>query len=100
MKTSMKKAQTTLSIDKETKRRAELVAKSMHLSLSGVARILLNDFADGKIKIATVIIEKDESGFTAAERAQLDATLAEVKAGRNLEGPFTTAVDLLKALKK
>jgi len=62
------KDQTTLSIDKVTKKKAEQMAKKMHLTLSGVARILLNDFADGKIQIATVMITRDENNFTLQEK--------------------------------
>lgn len=85
----MSKDQTTLSIDKVTKHKAEQVAKKMHLTLSGVARILLNDFADGKIQIATVMVIKDE----------LDIALDDVAHGRNLEGPFDSAEDFINTLK-
>ncbi len=92
--------QTTFSIDKETKKRAEVMAKKMHLTLSGVARILLNDFADGKIKITTVVMDRDENGFTAQERQELNTTIQDLKNGKNLEGPFETAEELIKNLQK
>ena len=48
---------TTISIPKSTKARAQKVAKKYDMSVSAVARILLNDFASGRIQIATVAPE-------------------------------------------
>ena len=97
----MAKDQTTLSIDKITKRKAEQMAEKMHLSLSGVARILLNDFADGKIRIATVMMPiTDENNFTAKDRTELDTVLQEVSLGKNIEGPFNSAKEFIGSLKK
>ena len=96
----MAKNQTTLSIDKITKERAEKMAKKMHLSLSGVARILLNDFADGKIKIATVIVTRDENNFTENEQKELDIALQDLADANNLEGPFNSAEDFISSLKE
>ena len=87
----MAKDQTTLSIDKTTMQKAGEMAKKMHLSLSGVTRILLNDFADGKIQIATVMVVKDN---------ELDAALSDAAQGKNLEGPFNTAEEFINSLKK
>ena len=87
----MAKDQTTLSIDKTTMRKAGEMAKKMHLSLSGVTRILLNDFADGKIQIATVMVFKDN---------ELDVALQDAVQGKNLEGPFNTAEEFINSLKK
>ncbi len=96
----MAKDQTTLSIDKVTKKKAEKMAEKMHLSLSSVARILLNDFADGKIQIATVMITRDENLFTSKEQSDLDEVLADVAKGENLEGPFNSAEEFINSLKK
>ncbi len=96
----MAKGQTTLSIDKTTKQRAEQIAKKMHLSLSGVARILLNDFADGKIQIATVMVTRDENDFTVMEKEELDMTLQDAAQGKNLEGPFNSAEEFISSFKK
>ncbi len=93
--------QTSLSIDKETKKRANAAAKKMHLSLSGVTRILLNDFADGKIKIGTIAIAtRDENGFTSAEVKAILKAAQEAKKGINLSKPFNTMDDFLEDLKK
>ena len=96
----MAKDQTTLSIDKITKQKAEQMAKKMHLTLSGVARILLNDFADGKIQIATVMVTRDENNFTTKDKEELDMTLQDAAQGKNLEGPFNSAKDFISSLKK
>ncbi|MEK7524599.1 MAG: hypothetical protein AAB588_06255 [Patescibacteria group bacterium] len=87
----MAKDQTTLSIDKVTKQKAEQMAKKMHLSLSGVTRILLNDFADGKIQITTVMVVRDD---------ELDIAIQDLAQGKNIEGPFDSAEDFISTLKK
>ncbi len=76
------------------------MAKKMHLSLSGVARILLNDFADGKIQIATVMVLKGENNFTIREEEELDMAFQDVAQGKNLEGPFNSAKEFINSLKK
>lgn len=96
----MSKDQTTLSIDKVTKQKAEQIAKKMHLTLSGVARILLNDFADGKIQITTVMAVKDENNFTKQETEELDMALLDAAQNKNLEGPFNSAQEFISTLKK
>ncbi len=95
----MAKDQTTLSIDKLTKARAEEKANAMHLSLSGVARILLNDFADGKIKISTVMVTSDENGFSQFDKEELDRAISDFRNGKNIEGPFSNAEDFISTLK-
>jgi hypothetical protein len=40
-----------------------------------VARILLNDFADGKIQIATVMVTRDQNNFTVKEQALIDESI-------------------------
>ena len=87
----MAKDQTTLSIDKTTMQKAGEMAKKMHLSLSGVTRILLNDFADGKIQIATVMMVKDD---------ELNMALRDAAQGKNLEGPFNSAEEFVSSLKE
>ena len=48
---------TTLTIDKETREKAAKRAKADKLSVSTVARLLLRDYADGKISIGTRVQE-------------------------------------------
>jgi hypothetical protein len=47
---------TTLSIDKEIRDLAAKKAKQDKLSVSAVARMLLKDYADGKIEIGSNIV--------------------------------------------
>jgi len=95
----MSKEQTSLSIDKEIKAKAEKKAKEIHLSLSGVARILLADFADGKITIGTIVADRDEDGFSPAEsKAILDAA-REALEGKNVSKSFSSAEELIQELK-
>lgn len=54
---------TTIIIDKDTKDLASERAKKDRLSLSAVIRILLLDYADGKIKIGSRINENFNADF-------------------------------------
>jgi antitoxin component of RelBE/YafQ-DinJ toxin-antitoxin module len=97
---NMAKKQTTISIDVETKKLAEQKAKKLNLPLSGVLRILLNDFAIGKIKIGTSVSEVDENGFTKAEQKELDEAIADIKTGKNFDGPVESMEEFIKILNK
>lgn len=95
--------QITLSIDEITKEKAELAAKRLHISLSVIARILLSEFAEGKISIGAVIKnnnEKDENGFTYQEKKILLKAFKEAKKGLKLSKTFHTAKDLISDLKR
>jgi len=46
---------TTISIPKTTKAKAQKVAKKYDMTVSAVAKMLLNDFASGRIQITTFI---------------------------------------------
>ncbi|KKP36237.1 hypothetical protein A2483_01595 [Candidatus Peregrinibacteria bacterium RIFOXYC2_FULL_33_13] len=47
---------TTISIDKKIRDKAARKAQDDQLSVSAVIRILLNDYADGKIQIGTRMV--------------------------------------------
>jgi antitoxin component of RelBE/YafQ-DinJ toxin-antitoxin module len=87
---------TSLSIDKKIKEKAEKKAKELSLTLSGVTRILLNDFAEGKIRIGTIIVERDENGFSKFDQQELDKALIDTKNNKNLEGPFFSSEEFTK----
>lgn len=53
----------TISIDTATKKRATKKAKSERLTVSVITRILLNDYADGKITIGSQMAVTP-NGFT------------------------------------
>jgi hypothetical protein len=61
-----------------------------------MAKDQTNDFTDGKIKIATVIVERDENNFSPKDREELDMALRDVAQGKNLEGPFHSAEEFIK----
>lgn len=90
---------TTISIDKETKERAAERAKKDRISVSVIARILLNDYADGKISIGSRVV-LTENGYTPEfeasvlrETAELEA---EIEAGTAKS--FSTAEELMEDL--
>jgi len=63
----------TISIDKDTKKRAAKKAKRDRLTVSVITRILLNDYADGKITIGSQLAVT-ANGFTSEfEEAVLTA---------------------------
>ena len=56
---------TTISIDTATKTRASQRAKKERMNISFITRLLLNDYADGKITIGSQMTVT-ENGFTPA----------------------------------
>jgi len=87
-KTAIKtKHQTTLSIDKETKQLAAIKASQQQMSVSAVARILLRDYASGRLEIGTRI-KRDENGFTKKATAKLDKIIKDSKDPKNLSPMF------------
>lgn len=81
-------AQATLTIDADTKKRAGVRAKSQSMSVSAVARILLNDYATGKLDVGARMPERDENGFTPEAAAELREVWEDAKAGRNMSKPL------------
>jgi len=68
----------TISIDKKTKYKAAKRAKGDAIPVSTVVRILLNDYADGKIIIGSKM-SLTENGFTPAfEEAVVEASKGEI----------------------
>lgn len=51
-------AHTTLSIDKETYKKTSIKAKKDYLSVSAVATMLLNAYANGLIKIGPMMMDE------------------------------------------
>ncbi|MDX9970457.1 MAG: hypothetical protein RBS56_00940 [Candidatus Gracilibacteria bacterium] len=91
---------TSLSLDKNIKTKAEKKAKEISMTLSGVMRILLNDFAEGKIRIGTIIQDKDENGLSLSEQRELHQALKDIASGESLSGPYSSAREFLNSLKK
>lgn len=68
---------TSVIIDKETRDRAAKKAKEDKLSVSAVVRILLVDYADGRIRIGTHMVEPIE--VDESTQKLMDDTVAEWK---------------------
>jgi len=96
----MSRNQTTLSIDKETKILAEERARIQHMSVSAVARILLRDYALGRLEIGTRIVERDQNGFTPSKAKELDSALAEITVEDNLSPTFNDSQKATKWLRQ
>ena len=92
------KHQTTLSIDKETKKLAGLKAAHQQMSVSTVARILLRDYAAGKLEICSRSVERDENGFSKKAAARLDRIIEKSKDPKNLSATFENAKDAINYL--
>ncbi|QQR54723.1 hypothetical protein IPG41_06080 [Candidatus Peregrinibacteria bacterium] len=58
---------TTISIDKKTRDRAAKRAKREKISVSAIVRILLTDYAEGRIQIGTRIPMQIESSEIAVD---------------------------------
>lgn len=63
----------TISIDTATKNRASKRAKKERMNISFITRLLLNDYADGKITVGTQMAVT-ENGFTPAFEEAILAT--------------------------
>lgn len=92
--------QTTLSIDKETKELAASRAEENGMSVSVVARILLRDYATGKLDIGAISIARDENGFTKEASHKLDQVIAEISNKQNLSPTFKNSQEAISWLHK
>jgi len=73
----------TISIDKGTKNRASKRAKKDRITVSMVTRILLNDYADGKITIGSQMAVT-ENGFTPEQERDILIASDEASRGVNV----------------
>ncbi len=89
----------TISIDKTTKNRASKRAKKDRMTVSVITRILLNDYADGKISIGSQMAIT-QNGFTPEFEDMVLKAEKEALSGVNLSGPFEgkEAIEHLKKL--
>lgn len=88
---------TMLNIKTEVslKKKAQKVAKELGLSLSVVMNNYLRDF----IETEKVVFQKPLIPNTSTKKI-LDKALEDIKKGRNIEGHFENADDMIKALNK
>lgn len=71
---------TSLYLDEETKQKATKKARKDKLSFSAVVRILLMEYADGKIVIGARSVKVEEVAVDAVTQAKMDSV---VKKWRN-----------------
>lgn len=88
---------TTLSIDRTTLTQAKKQAKRDRISVSAAARILLSDYAMGKVQIGTRTIT--ENGFTPEFEEEVLKSSADAKKGKNIK-TFNSVEDFVKDLRK
>lgn len=84
----------TISIDKPTKDRAGKRAKKDRITISAITRILLNDYADGKITIGSKVVVT-ENGFT----PEFEGIVLKA-AQEDSSKPFSTANEAIAFLHK
>jgi len=94
------KIQTTLSIDKDTKKLAAKKASQQKMSVSTVARILLRDYAAGKLEIGSRSVERDENGFTKQASAKLNQLIQDSQDPKNLSPVFDNIDQAIEYLHK
>lgn len=86
----MSATQTTLSIDKSTKLLADARAKHENIPLSTIVKILLRDYAEGRLNIGAREVPRDENGFTLKQAQELEKTLQETKKLNTLSPEFSS----------
>lgn len=85
----------TISIDTKTKEKAAKRAKNDAIPVSTVVRILLNDYAEGKINIGS-IMTVTENGFSQAFEDAVIKSATDDKSSP----PFENVEDAIDYLKK
>lgn len=68
---------TTLSIQKSIHRKASKAAKKQHLSVSAVVRMLLEAYAEGKIKIGAIPSYSERVEFDALPAIDMTSKIKE-----------------------
>lgn len=70
------------------------------MSISAVARILLRDYALGRLEIGNRIPERDENGFTSLKAKELDSALAEIENESSLSPAFDNSKSAIAFFRK
>ncbi len=79
--------------DKKIKEQAQKTAEKLGLSLSAVINAQLRDFVNNQELSVSV-----EPKFNKKTERELNKILADIKAGRNLVGPFKTTKEMITSL--
>lgn len=82
-----------IKTDSVLKKKAQDLAQELGLSLS----VILNNYLKEFVKTERVVFEKPLIP-NAKTRKSLNQTLKDIKEGKNMEGPFETAEDMIRAL--
>ena len=84
-----------IKTDKNLKKDAQMLAKNFGLPLSAIVNTYLREFVREKR-----IIFSEPLMPNAKTRKILDQAIADIKQGKNLVGPFETAEEMMKSLRK
>ena len=84
-----------IKTDKILKKDAQALAKNFGLPLSAIVNIYLREFVREKR-----VVFSEPLMPNAKTRKLLDQAIADIKAGKNLAGPFESAEEMTKSLKK
>ncbi|OWK27324.1 MAG: hypothetical protein US76_03735 [Parcubacteria group bacterium GW2011_GWA2_38_13b] len=84
-----------IKTDKILKKDAQALAKNFGLPLSAIVNIYLREFVREKR-----VVFSEPLMPNAKTRKLLDQAIADIKAGKNLAGPFKSAEEMTKSLKK
>ena len=90
---------TTISIPKTTKARAQKMAQKYDMTVSAVAKMLLNNFSDGKLEIG-IRESLTENDLTPQKESEILETSKKVRAGVDVEGPFNSMSEMIESLNK
>lgn len=84
-----------IKTDKNLKKDAQRLAKNFGLPLSTVVNTYLREFVREKR-----IVFSEPPTPNAKTRKILDRAIADIKAGKNLVGPFESAREMMESLRK
>jgi len=84
-----------IKTDKNLKKDAQALAKNFGLPLSAIVNTYLREFVREKR-----VVFSEPPMPNAKTRKILDQALKDIKQGKNLVGPFETAEEMMKSLRK
>ena len=84
--------QVIFNIDKKLKVKAQKKAKADGLSFSDILQMSTRAYVEGKLEPRMIHPEPEK--FNAKTRREIEKALKDIKAGKNLSGPFYSAKEM------
>ena len=84
--------QVIFNIDKKLKEKAQKKAKLDGLSFSDILQMSTRAYVEGKLEPR--MIQPEPEKFNAKTRKEIEKAIKDIKAGKNLAGPFYTSKEM------